>query len=124
VSQTERTAQLVKPKSFSALIFIVLLLLCLFPTIVYVALYAAKKDRTVYLEMTDDGTLHVNGRLVGNQDAEPGFPAGAVVVIVLLCIFAAYQVPLMLSEGGGGHLIVIGIALGVALAVWRLNAPD
>jgi hypothetical protein len=50
--------------------------------------------------------------------------AGAVVVIVLLCIFAAYQVPLMLSEGGGGHLIVIGIALGVALAVWRLNAPD
>lgn len=57
VSQTDTTAQLVKPKKFSLFWAVVWFLLAVFPFIIYLLWYAAKKDETVYLEVTPTGRI-------------------------------------------------------------------
>ena len=57
VSQTETTAQLVKPKVFSCFWAIVWFLLAVFPFIVYIILYAAKRDNQIYIQVQPDGRV-------------------------------------------------------------------
>ena len=57
VSQTEFTAQLLKPKKFGCFLFVILFILAVLPAIIYVAYYASKKDETVYLEVDAAGNL-------------------------------------------------------------------
>lgn len=53
VSQTETTAQLVRPKQFSCLYASLWFLLFGVGLIFYLFWYASKKDDTVYLQMVD-----------------------------------------------------------------------
>jgi len=56
-AQTDTTAQLVKPKQFSCLLATILLLLILLPLIIYIFIYMASKDQTVYLTVDDQGKV-------------------------------------------------------------------
>jgi hypothetical protein len=56
VSQTDFTAQLVKPKQFSILWFVLWLLLAVGPALLYVLYYfAVKKDRAIFIEIDEAG---------------------------------------------------------------------
>jgi hypothetical protein len=57
MSQTDTTAQLVRPKKFSLLIFVILLICAVFPAIVYIAYYVSKKDKTVYVAVDEWGNV-------------------------------------------------------------------
>ncbi len=57
VSQTDFTAQLLKPKKFGCIVFVILLILALLPGLIYIAYYASKRDSTVYLEVDGSGQL-------------------------------------------------------------------
>ncbi len=57
VSQTEYTAQLVKPKHFSFPLFVLFLLLAVLPAVLYVLYYVGKRDKTVYLTIDAGGTV-------------------------------------------------------------------
>jgi len=57
VSQTETTAQLVKPKSFSFLWAFLWLLMLGVGLIVYLIYYWSKRDETVYLEVDELGRV-------------------------------------------------------------------
>ena len=59
-SQTETTAQLVKPKRFSFVWALGWFLLFGIGLIVYLLYYAAKKDKAIYLTVQADGTVHVS----------------------------------------------------------------
>jgi zinc-ribbon domain len=63
VAQTDTTAQLVKPKTFSCLIAGVLLVFT-FGTflVLYLIWYLARKDKQVYLEIDEGGQVLRNGR--------------------------------------------------------------
>ncbi len=125
VSQTERTAQLVKPKSFNALVFVILLLLCLFPAVVYIAMYAAEKDRTFYLEVDDKGTLRQNGSVASLSPAESRPSGVALVVTVGFGVLAAIEFLRWLTGGyGAGTLVVAAILGGIAVAIWRRSAAN
>lgn len=54
VSQTETTAQLVRPKAFSCLAATLWTLLFGIGLIFYLFWYASKKDDTIYLQVVDD----------------------------------------------------------------------
>lgn len=54
VSQTETTAQLVRPKAFSCLAATLWTLLLGIGLIFYLFWYASKKDDTIYLQVIDD----------------------------------------------------------------------
>ena len=57
VSQTDTTAQLVKPKVFSCFWAIVWFLLAIVPFVIYLIWYAAKRDDQIYLEVTPTGRI-------------------------------------------------------------------
>jgi len=57
VSQTDTTAQLIRPKSFSRLWFLIWALL-LIGWIFYLAWYWMKRDDQVYLEVDENGLIH------------------------------------------------------------------
>src|SRR4051812_24017998 len=54
--RTATTAQLVKPKQFSILMFLLLSLLFLLPGLLYLLFYLSQKDQTVYLQVDKGGT--------------------------------------------------------------------
>lgn len=57
MSQTDTSAQLVKPKKFSALLAVLLLILMVLPFIVYLLMYMASKDKTVYITVDAQGRI-------------------------------------------------------------------
>ena len=57
VSQTDTTAQLVKPKSFSCLLAVLGLLLFVLGLVIYLIYFASRKDKTVYLEVDANGKV-------------------------------------------------------------------
>jgi len=57
VSQTDTTAQLVKPKTFSCLFAVILFVLMVLPFIIYLLYYMSKKDEVVYLSVDDYGKV-------------------------------------------------------------------
>ncbi len=57
ISQTETSAQLVKPKEFSFVWALFWFLIFGVGVLVYVFYYAAKKDATLYLTVAPDGTV-------------------------------------------------------------------
>ena len=59
VSQTNTTAQLLKPKKFGFLIALLSLLLFGIGFIIYLLYYMAKKDKTVYIEVDEFGNINV-----------------------------------------------------------------
>lgn len=56
-SRTDTTAQLVKPKKFSLFWAVVWFLCAVFPFIVYLLWYAAKRDEQVYLQVDERGRV-------------------------------------------------------------------
>lgn len=56
-SQTDTTAQLIKPKKFSFWWALLWFLLFGVGLLIYVLYYLAKKDETVYLEVSPDGQV-------------------------------------------------------------------
>lgn len=75
VSQTETTAQLVKPKQFGCLAPTLFFFMCGVGLILYLIAYASEKDQTMYLEVLPDGTVRRNGRVTA-----PGSGTGGRVV--------------------------------------------
>ena len=59
-SSTPTTAQLVKPKRFSFLFFVILLILMVLPAILYVVWFAVKRDEAVYLSIDEYGKITKN----------------------------------------------------------------
>jgi len=57
MSRTDTTAQLVKPKHFSLIIALICFLLAVFPFILYLLIYMASKDETVYISVDDKGKI-------------------------------------------------------------------
>jgi hypothetical protein len=57
LSQTDTSAQLVKPKQFSCLVATILLLLLILPLLIYLFMYMAEKDRTVYVTVDEYGRV-------------------------------------------------------------------
>lgn len=57
ISQTDTTAQLVKPKKFSLLWAIIWLLVLIIGLLVYIFYYMAKKDEQIYIEVTPTGKV-------------------------------------------------------------------
>jgi len=57
LSQTDTSAQLVKPKKFNLLIAVICLLLAVFPFIIYLLMYMASKDKTVYISVDPQGRI-------------------------------------------------------------------
>lgn len=55
VNQTPTTAQLVKPKEFSAVWAILWFLLCGFGVLVYIFYYMGQSDTTIHLSLTPEG---------------------------------------------------------------------
>ncbi len=58
VSQTDTTAQLIKPKQFSFLTFVLLFFACGLG-IIYAAWFMAKRDQSVYIHVNEWGQLAV-----------------------------------------------------------------
>lgn len=56
-SQTDTTAQLVKPKRLSCLLAVILLLLMVLPFLIYIIWFAAQKDEQVYIEVDENGKV-------------------------------------------------------------------
>lgn len=56
-SRTDTTAQLVQPKKFSFLLFIVLLILMVLPAVLYVVWYMVKKEGAIYLTVDENGKI-------------------------------------------------------------------
>jgi hypothetical protein len=57
VSETETSAQLVKPKAFSFIWALIWFLLLGFGVLIYIFYYMAKKDTVVYLTTGPDGSI-------------------------------------------------------------------
>lgn len=57
MSQTETSAQLVKPKKFHLLLAIILLLAMVLPFVIYLLMYMAAKDKTVYITVDSQGRV-------------------------------------------------------------------
>jgi len=57
LSQTDTSAQLVKPKKFSLILAVLLLILMVLPFVIYLLMYVAAKDKTVYLSVDPDGKV-------------------------------------------------------------------
>ncbi|MGA2821658.1 MAG: hypothetical protein ABSF61_13540 [Anaerolineales bacterium] len=57
VSQTDTSAQLVKPKRFSLLWAIIWLILAVLPFILYLLWYWSRKDQVVYLTVDTQGRI-------------------------------------------------------------------
>ena len=59
VSQTDTTAQLVRPKKFSCLIAVLALLVVVIGFIIYLIYYASKKDDQIYIEVDENGKVRI-----------------------------------------------------------------
>jgi hypothetical protein len=59
ISQTQETAQLVRPKRFSWILAIILLLIYVLPFLLYLLYYAVQKDESIYIMLTENGKLSV-----------------------------------------------------------------
>ncbi len=59
VSETEMSAQLIKPKVFSFVWALFWFLFLGVGVLVYIFYYMSKKDKTVYLRVSDDGQVQV-----------------------------------------------------------------
>lgn len=71
VSQTPESAQLVKPKRFSLVWFVVGLLLGLVPGLIYVGWYMRKRDEQVYLYLEGGEVREKGGKwTLGGQLAK------------------------------------------------------
>lgn len=57
LSQTDTSAQLVKPKKFNLLIAVILLICMVLPFIIYLLMYMAAKDKTVYITVDPQGRV-------------------------------------------------------------------
>jgi hypothetical protein len=57
LSQTDTSAQLVKPKHFNLLFAIIFLFLWVLPLIIYVLYFVSKKDKLVYISVNDSGEV-------------------------------------------------------------------
>ncbi len=57
LSQTDTSAQLLKPKRFSWLLAIILLILMVLPFLVYLLMYIGAKDKTVYITVDAQGKI-------------------------------------------------------------------
>ena len=57
ISQTDTTAQLLKPKKFSLLWAVFWFLILVFGLIIYLFYYLAKKDEQIYIEVTATGKV-------------------------------------------------------------------
>jgi hypothetical protein len=57
ISQTETTAQLLKPKNFSLLWAVFWFLIFVFGLIIYLFYYLAKRDDQIYIEVTATGKV-------------------------------------------------------------------
>ncbi len=64
ISQTDTTAQLVKPKAFSCLIASLSFLCLGIGALFYIFLFMAMKDQTAYLVVDEAGVLSVNGKAI------------------------------------------------------------
>lgn len=62
LSQTQTTAQLIKPKKFSCLLATLGLLLFGVGFLIYIFYYASQKDTQLYIQVLDDGTILHNGQ--------------------------------------------------------------
>lgn len=58
-SQSDTTAQLMKPKQFNFVLAVIFLLLGGIPFVIYLFWYLAAKDKTLYLTVDLDGTVRV-----------------------------------------------------------------
>lgn len=58
-SQTDTTAQLVKPKHFSLLLALLFLILWIFPLIIYIFYYISKKDELIYIVVDNTGEVNI-----------------------------------------------------------------
>lgn len=95
VSQTQITAQLVKPKKFSCLVAIICLILAVLPFILYLLYYLAKRDETVYLEVNPQGRIVSSGNSISSMPSVVGASTVkigklsvplVVILVVVLCI--------------------------------------
>ena len=59
VSQTDTTAQLVRPKKFSCLIALLALLIVVIGFIIYLIYYVAKRDDQIYIEVDENGKVRI-----------------------------------------------------------------
>ena len=57
ISQTETSAQLIKPKKFSLIIAIVLFVLAVFPFVIYLLWFLSKKDDKIFIQVTGNVSM-------------------------------------------------------------------
>ena len=57
LSQTDTSAQLVRPKRFNLLLAVLLLVLMVLPFVIYLLMYIAARDKTVYLSVDVQGRI-------------------------------------------------------------------
>lgn len=57
LSQTESSAQLVRPKRFNLLLAVLLLILMVLPFVIYLLMYLAARDKTVYITVDTQGRV-------------------------------------------------------------------
>ncbi len=60
ISQTETSAQLVKPKKFSLFWGVLLFLVFIVPFVIYLLSYLAKKDQSIYLQIVGNTVVITN----------------------------------------------------------------
>lgn len=59
VSQTETTAQLIKPKRFNFWLALILFLVFILPLIIYIFWHISRKDKTVYISVDEVGNIKI-----------------------------------------------------------------
>ncbi len=120
-SETATSVSLVKPKRFGCLPFVVLFLLGIFPAVIYVAWYASRRDKTVYLRLEDGRVRRGGGRGVAGEafsvvgsalgrlwDAVP--PAARPAVAAVPFVAGALVVVILLLRGGDGGVRPLPVA--------------
>jgi len=95
LSQTQTTAQLMKPKKFSCLLATLGLLLLGVGFLIYIFYYASQKDTQLYIQVLDDGTILHNGQpprptksfLVTPEKPGPVLTAFLVLLVLVFAIW-------------------------------------
>ncbi len=101
-SETAISVSLVRPRRFGCLPFVVLLLLGVFPAVIYVAWYLSRRDETVYLRL-EDGRLRRGGE-PGETSSATGVGVGRLLRPRPLAVlaFVVILAVMLLGRGGGG----------------------
>lgn len=110
-AQTEHSAQLVRPKEFSFLLALLLLLLYVFPLAIYLLYFFAQKDETLYLVVDEQGLLSAtdqDGVVSGSRLSGIKFDPGALFPV---------------KERGEGWLSgkVVGVLIAILLILWVIS---